>query len=101
MIPIGAFISIIGLSLYYWIDKFNLLRRSSLSHNVSGEMAMISLKLMDFTLIMKPIGEMIFDAGIRDGVNPESIVLTCVAFIYILLPMDKVLEFFHEETFKQ
>jgi hypothetical protein len=29
LIPIGTMIAIIGLTLYYWIDKYNLLRRSS------------------------------------------------------------------------
>lgn len=36
MVPMGAFITIIGLSLYYWVDKYNLLRRSSLLNNISG-----------------------------------------------------------------
>jgi hypothetical protein len=101
MVPLGAFITIIGLSFYYWVDKYNLLRRSSLSHNISGEMAMVSLKLLDFTLIMKPLGEIIFDAGIRDHVQVESIVLTVVAVVYVCLPMDTVLEWLHSETFAQ
>jgi hypothetical protein len=101
MVPLGAFITIIGLSFYYWVDKYNLLRRSSLSHNISGEMAMVSLKLLDFTLIMKPLGEIIFDAGIRDHVQVESIVLTAVAVVYVCLPMDTLLEWLHSETFAQ
>jgi hypothetical protein len=56
LIPIGAFLTIIGLSLYYWVDKFNLLRRSSLKNNISGKMAIKSLKLLDLTLILRPIG---------------------------------------------
>jgi len=56
MIPLGSFITLFGLAFYYWVDKYNLLRRSSLDHNVSGELAVVSLKLLDVTLIMKPIG---------------------------------------------
>ena len=56
LIPIGAFLTVIGLSLYYWIDKYNLLRRSSLLANVSGDMAVFSLKLLDFTLVLRVIG---------------------------------------------
>jgi hypothetical protein len=91
IVPMGAFITIVGLSLYYWVDKYNLLRRSSLSHNISGEMAMVSLKLLDCTLIMKPVGEIIFDSGIRDHIQIESIILTAIAFVYICLPMDSIL----------
>lgn len=28
-IPAGAFISMLGLMIYYWVDKYNLLRRST------------------------------------------------------------------------
>jgi hypothetical protein len=36
LIPFGAFLSILGLCLYYWIDKYNLLRRSSVNSNIAG-----------------------------------------------------------------
>lgn len=58
-------------------------------------MAMVSLKLLDITLIMKPIGEIIFDSGIRDHIQIESIILTCIAFFYICLPMDSILGCLH------
>ena len=56
LIPVGALITLVGISLYYWVDKYNLLRRSSLSHNISGKLAIVSLKLLDFTLLIKPAG---------------------------------------------
>jgi hypothetical protein len=56
LIPMGAFLTIIGLSLYYWVDKFNLLRRSSLKNNISGKMAIRNLKLLDLTLLLRPLG---------------------------------------------
>ena len=61
LIPGGAFLTCIGLGLYYWVDKYNLLRRSSLKNNISGNMAIISLKLLDLTLFMRAAGELLFD----------------------------------------
>lgn len=29
LIPMGAFFTIFGVGFYYWVDKYNLLRRSS------------------------------------------------------------------------
>lgn len=101
LIPVGAFLTVIGLSLYYWTDKYNLLRRSSLKNNISGEMAIISLKLLDLTLFIKPMGELLFDFQIRDGVNVESIIFAIIGALYCLLPMDDILKFVHEEAFKQ
>ena len=34
LIPIGAFISVLGIGIYYWVDKYNLLRRSSFTTEV-------------------------------------------------------------------
>jgi hypothetical protein len=62
---------------------------------------MRAMKLIDITLLFRAIGEIIFDAQIRDGVVWESIVCACVGAVYLLLPMDDILTFFHEEKFKK
>jgi hypothetical protein len=50
LIPFGAMLSLIGLTLYYWADKYNLLRRSSIKQNISGKLAILVMKLLDFSL---------------------------------------------------
>lgn len=59
---------LIGLILFYWVDKLTLLRRSSINENVNGELSMRAMKLVDATLFLRAIGEIIFDAQIRDGI---------------------------------
>jgi hypothetical protein len=100
LIPFGAFLTFIGLGTYYWVDKVNLLRRSSRTENISGKLAIKTLRMLDITLILPPIGAMIFDSQIRDGWDASSIVFICVAFVYIVLPMNDILEYFHEEKFE-
>ena len=36
LIPIGVAITIVGLIFYYWVDKYNLLRRASVPSNIAG-----------------------------------------------------------------
>jgi hypothetical protein len=67
LIPVGAVITVFGLICYYWVDKFNLLRRSSISGQISGNIINVSMTLLDFTLLMKPFGSIIFDTQIRDS----------------------------------
>lgn len=86
---------VLGLGLYFWASKYNLLRRSSLRHNISAEMALNCLKLLDLTLMMKPLGEIIFDSSIRDGVDISSIIMLCVGVVYFFLPMDNIIKFFN------
>lgn len=56
LIPIGGVFSSLGLFLYYWIDKYNLLRRSTIKINVSGELIHLTLKMLDFTLVLRSLG---------------------------------------------
>lgn len=95
LIPIGAFLSCIGLCLYYWIDKYNLLRRSSVNSNISGELSLSSMKLLDITLLCKPLGEIIFDFQMRDSYCVSSLAMCGVAILYLVLPMDNILDYFH------
>ncbi len=100
LIPFGACLSVIGLSLYYWVDKYNLLRRSSVNSNVAGELSLFSMKLLDFTLLCKSLGEMLFDYQIRDSYCTSSLVMAAVGFVYLIVPVDKFLEWIHPEKFK-
>ena len=58
------------------------------------------MKLLDFTLLCKPLGEIIFDTQIRSSLAISSIVMCAIAAIYLILPLDSILEFFHPEKFK-
>lgn len=100
LIPIGAAITIVGLILYYWVDKYNLLRRASVPSNIAGELSLYSMELLDLTLIFKPVGEIIFDAQLRDTVPTPSIIMAVLGIIYLVLPTDKILQFLHDEKFK-
>lgn len=85
----------IGLCLYYWVDKYNLLRRSSVNSNIAGELSIYAMKLLDFTLICKPVGEIIFDSQIRDSYNVTSLIMLATGIVYLLLPVDRFLDYFH------
>lgn len=100
LIPIGAVITCAGLSLYYWVDKYNLLRRSSVSGNISGRLIQTSLTLLDLTLLFRPLGTLLFDAQLRNVYLPSTITLICVAVVFILLPKDKLIEIFNSEKFR-
>lgn len=65
VIPLGSILNCLGLGLFYWIDKYNLLRKSSTIEKVSANLCMRALFLLEFILILKPGGEIIFDYLIR------------------------------------
>ena len=86
IIPAGSVLILIGFGLFYWIDKYNLLRRSSVSENLGGKLVLRALSLLDFVLILKPAGELIFDNWLRKEWTVISIIEISIAFVYIILP---------------
>ena len=36
LIPLGSMLISVGIFLYYWVDRYNLLRRSVISSHISG-----------------------------------------------------------------
>jgi c-di-AMP phosphodiesterase-like protein len=91
LIPIGAILSLIGASLFYWIDKYNLLRKSSVKQTISEDFSMRALIMLDLTLILKPVGEIVFDMQIRGEWNYQSASLIFIGFVYVLIPKDALL----------
>ena len=65
VIPLGAIFSLFGIIFYYWIDKYNFLRRSSLEIRVQGKLTNMAMKLLDFTLLFRVVGELLFDTQMR------------------------------------
>ena len=95
LIPIGAMLSVIGLFFYYWVDKYNLLRRSSLKSDVSGHLVFLALKLLDLTLFLRSVGEIFFDERIRHGSQTSSIILAGIGLFYFLLPTSNFIKYFN------
>ena len=56
IIPIGAFISLLGIGLYFWVDKYNFLRRSSLHYKVNHKLTYLALRLLEFSLFFRVLG---------------------------------------------
>lgn len=100
LIPIGAPLTLVGISLFNWVDKYNLLRKSSVKQNISGDLSMKGLIMLDLTLILKPVGELVFDSQIRSTWTYESICMIFLGFVYVLLPKDKLLDIINGEKFK-
>ena len=86
LVPLGSMLIAVGIFLYYWVDRYNLLKRSIIKSHISGELVFLAMKLLDFTLFLKAIGELFFDERIRDGFQVESIPMITISLVYLILP---------------
>lgn len=101
IIPLGAVFSMIGVILYFFVDKFVLLRRSSVKHSVSSHLANYMMFLLDLTLIFKPLGELFFDFNLRKETRISTYVMLGAGILYMLLPLNRILNaLFPEKALK-
>lgn len=87
LIPLGSFLILIGLILYYWVDKYNFLRKSAVKTRVSGKMAILGLKSLDATLFLSPVGELLFQWIIHNKFDYPALIFTIIGVIYTMLPI--------------
>lgn len=57
-LPIGILFSIVGLSCYYWVDKYNVMRRRSLKDSLAKEVSIEMIGLLELTVVFCGIGNM-------------------------------------------
>lgn len=99
LIPVASVISLLGIILYYFVDKYNLLRKCSLKQTMSSTISNRMMKLLDFTLLFLIVGDILFDVQIRNYVSMSSIIMFIVALVYLVLPLDRILDCVLEEKF--
>ncbi len=66
LIPLGSFLTLIGLFVYYWVDKYNFLRSCTRKPGISGKMTILAVKSIDATLFLVPAGGFLFDLILRN-----------------------------------
>lgn len=99
LIPVGCVFSVIGLITYYWVDKYNLLRKSAIVSQVSGDLINLTLTMLEITLILRVLGEMLFDYQLRDAIPLVSWAYLAVAVLYNLLPGELLVNLVNGERF--
>jgi hypothetical protein len=101
IIPLGAGFSLLGIILYFFVDKYVLLRKSSVKSSVSSHLANYMMLLLDFTLLFKSLGELFFDLNLRHEMRISTLVMLGVSVVYLLLPLNLILnKLFPEKTLK-
>jgi len=55
VIPMGYACSCIGLIFYYWIDKYNLLRRRTIKENIGKKLTFEMIELLEYIIVFNAV----------------------------------------------
>lgn len=87
LIPLGSFLTMLGLFFYYWVDKYNFVKSCTRKPGISGKMSLFAVKSIEATLFLVPAGAFLFDLMLRHKFNVFSLVLMILGIVYLILPM--------------
>jgi len=85
LVPIGIAISLAGLFMTYWIDKYLLLRRHSRPKALGKESIEEMSNFLELFLISFTVGNLIFDRIVRDDVfnlNWIAFIIACTCYVF-------------------
>ena len=57
------------------------------------------MKLLDFVLVLMPLGELFFDIFLRGDYKLSSLILMIVGIVYLCLPINTIMDFVNAENF--
>lgn len=99
LIPLGSFLTILGLFFYYWVDKYDFVNSCTRKPGISGKMSLLAVKSIDATLFLVPAGAFLFDLMLRHHFDVLSLVLMILGIIYLLLPTSDFIWMLNDEKF--
>lgn len=56
IIPVGILFSIMGLTLYYFVDKYNVLRRRTIKESLSKHLSIEMIEMLELIIVFTGIG---------------------------------------------
>ncbi|EAS02382.2 phage head-tail family protein, putative (macronuclear) [Tetrahymena thermophila SB210] len=95
IVPITIIWSLICFILQYWIDKYNLIYRSSVKYNMSSELSLEMTEHLEYFLPIQCLSTLIFYQYANGGeFGLSSILGTVLGFLHAFLPMQEINERF-------
>ena len=92
LIPVGIFFSLISLIFYYWVDKYNLLKRCTVKTEVCEDLSAMMITYLEFTLVFFALGSIMTDLLMFENISNLNITILCIVIVYNLLPLEKINE---------
>ncbi|CAD8169509.1 unnamed protein product [Paramecium pentaurelia] len=90
IIPLGILFSIMGLTLYYFVDKYNVLRRRTIKESLSKHLSIEMIEMLELIIIFTGIGNTIVSSILFGEVKWQDFIIIIIGVVYILLPMEDI-----------
>ncbi|CAD8115777.1 unnamed protein product [Paramecium sonneborni] len=90
IIPVGILFSIMGLTLYYFVDKYNVLRRRTIKESLSKHLSIEMIEMLELIVIFTGIGNTVVSSILFGEVKWQDFIIIIIGVVYNLLPMEDI-----------
>ncbi|EGR27621.1 hypothetical protein IMG5_192990, partial [Ichthyophthirius multifiliis] len=90
VIPQGTVWSIVGVFLYYFTDKYNLIFRRTVKESIGKQLTMEMINLLEYCIVFHTV---LLIYILFNELNVLNIVFFVVSAVIVLLPMQKINDF--------
>lgn len=90
VIPIGILFCMISTAGMYWVNKYNLLRKSIVKEQMSAELSREMTEMIEYVLVIYAVTNTLFEYCIVEKVNYVSIAGVVCGIINAFLPMESI-----------
>jgi hypothetical protein len=92
VLPLGILYSLLGLSIYYFIDKWILVTRRTVKETLGNELSMVMADFLDFCLFLLCLGDFIFKYIIETEANWIDYMALFIAVVFTCCPKERLSE---------
>jgi hypothetical protein len=64
IVPFGTVCSVVGLVIYFWVDKYNTTRRRTIKETISKDLTFQMIELLELIVMFHAFGDFIFKYGL-------------------------------------
>lgn len=88
VVPIVLVWTLLGIFLCYWVDKYNILRKSSIGKALGVEIALQMTEVLEWYLIIFGVANFLFDWLFFKQISVLTYIMLGIAVVNAVFPMD-------------
>lgn len=89
-IPMGILCSMVGLTCYYWADKYNVMRRRTIKENLAKEVSIEMIEMLEMIIILNGLGNMTMSYSFYGIIYWQDVIVFFFGLIYSIIPMQVI-----------
>jgi hypothetical protein len=87
-IPLGIFFSMVGLTIYYYVDKYNFVRRRTVKESLGKDLSIEMIEMLEMIILFNGFGSLTMAMNLFGECHWQDITILVVAILYAALPME-------------